>query len=103
MKKFLLSLGVAALPFIPSGAFAAPTLTYGYKTIGYGQVACLQKAEAKLYQISATNVNRNNTIHVFGGYPNTTIAISCRNNGEVMVVVAGNDAYLLRDEILSYF
>lgn len=103
MKKFLLSIGVAALPFIPSVALAGPTLTYGFKTIGYGQLACLQKAETKLYQISATNVNRNNIIHVFGEFPNTTIAISCRNNGEVMVAVSGKDAYLYRDEIMSYF
>ena len=103
MKKILSTIGVAALPFIPSIAFAGPTLSYGFRTIGYGQIACIQKAEAKLYQIAATNVNRNNNINVFGEFPNTTIGIACRSNGEVMVSVAGNDAYLFRDEILSSF
>ncbi len=103
MKKILSMMGMAALPFTPAIAFAGPTLTYGFKQIGYGQIACIQKAEAKLFQISATNVSRNNGIHVFGEFPNTTIGIACRNNGEVMVSVAGNDAYLFRNEILSFF
>ena len=103
MKKILSTIGVAALPFIPSIALAGPTLTYGFKQIGYGQISCIQKAEAKLFQISASSVSRNNNVHVFGEFPNTTIGIFCRNNGEVMVSVAGNDAYLFRDEILSFF
>ena len=85
-----------------SASFAGPALLWSYKTIGYGQFACIQKAETKLYQMSASNVNRNNVINVFGSYPNTTIGISCRN-GEVMVTVAGDDASLLRDEIINYF
>lgn len=101
MIKSILTSTTILLASVPA-AFAGPVLSWGYKPIGYGQFACIQKAEAKLYQMSASNVNRNNNINVFGSYPNTTIGISCRNS-EVMVSVAGNDAYLLRDEILNYF
>lgn len=102
MIKTILTSTAILLASVPA-AFAGPTLAWSYKTIGYGQFACIQKAETKLYQMSASNVNRNNNINIFGDYPNTTIGISCRSNGEVVVTVAGNDAYLLRDEILNYF
>jgi len=101
MIKSILTSAAVILASAPA-AFAGPVLSWGFKPIGYGQFACIQKAEAKLYQMSASNVNRNNAINVFGSYPNTTIGISCRN-GEVMVSVAGNDSFLLRDEILNYF
>lgn len=103
MKKIIASFGVAALSSIPTFAYAGPTLTYGFRSISYSQFACIQKAEAKLQQISASNVSRNNNINIFGEFPNTTIGIMCRNNGEVMVTIAGNDAYLLRDEIINHF
>ena len=99
MKKILSTI---ALVFIPSIAYAGPTLTYGIKQ-GGSQIACIQKAESKLAQISATNISKNNSINIFGEYPKTTIGIMCRNNGEVLVTVAGEDAYLFRDEILNAF
>ena len=101
MIKSILTGAAVILTSAPS-AFAGPVLTWGFKQIGYGQFACIQKAETKLYQMSASNVNRNNVINVFGSFPNTTIGISCRN-GEVMVSIAGDDASLLRDEIMNYF
>ena len=101
MFKSILTSAAVILTSAPA-AFAGPALLWGYKPIGYGQFACIQKAETKLHQMSASNVNRNNVINVFGSFPNTTIGISCRN-GEVMVSIAGDDASLLRDEIMNYF
>lgn len=103
IKKLITTLSVAALSFIPTSAFAGPTLAYGHKAIGYSQFSCIQKAETKLHSISATDVHRNNNIHIYGSFPDTTISIMCRNNNEVFVSVAGKDAFLLRDEIMNYF
>jgi predicted Zn-dependent protease len=103
MTKLLTSLAVASFSLIPSVAHAGPTLTYGFKSVAYSQITCIQKAESKLIQISASNISRNNIINIFGEYPDTTIGIMCRNNGEVLVTVSGKDAYLYRDEIMNSF
>ena len=102
IKKTFLSV-IATLSLIsPSFAQAAPGLAYQSVSTGYGQFGCLQRAQSKLYQIGATNVYQNNGAYVYGTYGTEKIAVWCRGS-EAIIIVAGTNTGIVRDEVATAF
>lgn len=102
IKKILLS-AIATLSFsTPTFAQTAPGLAYQSVSTGYGQFGCLQRAQSKLYQIGATNVYQKNGAYVYGTYGTEKIAVWCRG-AEAIIIVAGTNTGVVRDEVATAF
>lgn len=102
LNKIIFSVAAVFLSTLPASAGGVPGLAWSFAPTGYGQLGCIQRAESKLYQIGATNVNRNNVINVFGNLINEKIGVSCRG-AEAIIIVAGDDPFTVRDEVYKAF
>jgi len=84
-----------------SSAFAGPMIAVKSIQTIYGQFSCLQRAQNKLTAISATSMTANSSF-VWGHYPKTTMGVWCRGQ-EAIIMVSGENADDIRDEIVSAF
>ena len=100
MIKSILTSTAIILSSVPA-AFAGPAQSVMVVPTIYGKFACVERAKNKLAAISATSMSIDSD-SVWGHYTNTSMGVWCRGQ-EAIIVVSGDNASAIRDEIKTAF
>ena len=100
MIKSILASTAVVLASVPA-AFAGPGQAVVVVPTIYGKFACVERAKNKLAGISATSMTVDSD-SVWGHYTNTSMGVWCRGQ-EAIILVSGDNASAIRDEIKTAF